>query len=177
MTMKFLIVLGGLIMVVAAGYVLMVPAGNPPATGTVIAPAEPEQPTDAPTAGIPVAPAAIVPEHVAPAVLGEEAVLEKMAAELRESLPLVISDSLTMTDAQFLPRMRIMEYSYVTSAADPRASAREMRALIEARAERICQEGREMFGMGATLRNSFKDRQGTLLQRTYLLPEDCQRFY
>ena len=82
-----------------------------------------------------------------------------------------------MTDALFLPQMRIMEYTYVLTALDVRASARDMRALIDAGAERLCLEGRDMFKMGVTLRNSFRDREGILFQRIYLLPEDCQQFY
>lgn len=175
--MKYLLALGGLIVAGVVGYFLLAPAGSPPVTDTVIAPAEPDLPADAPAAEAPVAPVAIAPEDAASAALDDEAMLENVAAGLRDALPVAVSDSLTMTDARFLPRMRIMEYSYVTSAADPGASARDMRALIEARAERICLDGRDMFGMGVTLRNSFEDRQGTLLQRTYLLPEDCQRFY
>ena len=82
-----------------------------------------------------------------------------------------------MTDALFLPRMRIMEYTYVTTALDARASAQTMRALIASGAERLCLEGRDMFEMGVTLRNSFKDQDGVLFQRVYLLPEECQQFY
>ena len=100
-----------------------------------------------------------------------------MAADVRESLPSAVTDTLTLTDVLFLPRMRIMEYSYVTTADDSRATAREMRTLIEARTETICLEGEEMFGMGVTLRSSFEDRDGTLFERVYLLPEDCQRYY
>ncbi len=100
-----------------------------------------------------------------------------MAADARENLPSVVTETLTLTDALFLPQMRIMEYSYVTTAADASTSARDMRTLIEARAETICIEGRDMFAMGVTLRNSFEDRDGNLFQRVYLLPEDCQRFY
>lgn len=177
--MKYLIGLGALIVIVA-GYFLLSPSGTPPAPSPApVAEAPVAQP--APLAA-PVAPEAITPQDVAPAAQDEtapdeEALLEEMAANVREGLPAAVTDTLTMTDALFLPRMRIMEYNYATTAADARASAREMRAMIEASAERICLEGRQMFEMGTTLRNSFEDRQGNLLQRVYLLPEDCQRFY
>jgi len=175
--MKYLVGFGALAVIVA-GYFLLAPSGNPPATSPApVAVAPTSQP--APIAA-PVAPEAIVSQDVAPVapvVPDEEALLEEMAADARESLPSTVTGTLTQTDALFLPRMRIMEYSYVTTAADARASAREMRALIEARAETICLEGRQMFSMGVTLRNSFEDREGNLLQRVYLLPEDCQRFY
>lgn len=100
-----------------------------------------------------------------------------MAADARENLPMAVTDTLTQTDALFLPRMRIMEYTYVMSTADARASAGELRAMIESRAETVCLEGQQMFAMGVTLRNSFEDREGNMFQRVYLLPEDCQRFY
>lgn len=112
-----------------------------------------------------------------PASVDEDAVLEEVAAKARENLPSSVNDTLTMTDALFVPRMRIIEYTYVTTATDPRASARAMRALIEAGAKQLCLEGRQMFEMGVTLRNSFEDGNGTLFQRVYLLPEDCQQFY
>ncbi|MCD9150084.1 hypothetical protein [Pseudophaeobacter flagellatus] len=70
-----------------------------------------------------------------------------------------------------------MEYNYVTTAADARAAARDMQGLIESRAETICLEGRGMFEMGATLRNSFEDRNGNLFQRGYLQPEDCRKYF
>jgi len=165
--MKYLIGLGALVVVVA-GYFLLVPAGNPP------------EPAPAPVAVAPSpepAPSAIVSQDVATVSPDEEALLEDLAAAAREDLPSAVTEALTMTDALFLPRMRIMEYSYVTTAADARTTARDMRVLIEASAERICLEGRQMFGMGVTLRNSFEDREGNLFQRVYLLPEDCQQFY
>lgn len=184
--MKYLFGLGALVVVVG-GYFLLAPAANPPAPppAPVAAPAPisaPDTPAPvadpAPTAdSAPVAPVAIVPQQEAPVTPDEETLLEDMAADTRESLPSAVTGTLTMTDALFLPRMRIMEYRYVTTAADARASTREMRALIEASAERICLEGREMFGLGVTLRNSFEDAEGNLFQRVYLLPEDCQRFY
>jgi hypothetical protein len=131
----------------------------------------------APDATAPVAPVAIVAQSEAPASPNEETMLEDMAAEARENLPSAVTDTLTLNDALFLPRMRIMEYSYVTTAEDARAAAREMRGLIESRAETICLEGRGMFEMGVTLRNSFEDRNGNLFQRVYLLPEDCQKYF
>jgi len=178
--MKYLFGLGALVVVVG-GYLLLAPAANPPAPppapvaapAPIAAPAAPAPATDP----APVAPVAIVPQEAAPVAPDDETLLEGLAADTRESLPSTVTETLTMTDALFLPRMRIMEYSYVTTAADARASARDMRALIEASAERICLEGRQMFGMGVTLRNSFEDREGNLFQRVYLLPEDCQRFY
>lgn len=172
--MKYLVGFGALVVVVV-GYFLLAPSGNPPAPSpapVAVAPTSEPAPLTAP-----VAPEAIISQEVTPDAPDEEALLEEMAADARESLPSVVTDTLTQTDALFLPRMRIMEYSYVTSAADARASAREMRAMIESSAERICLEGRQMFAMGVTLRNSFEDREGNLLQRVYLLPEDCQRFY
>ena len=159
--MKYVVGLGAL-GAVAVGYFLLFPAADPPA---------PTPPT------APVAPVATESQDVAPASPDEEAMLADLAADLREGLPSAVTDTLTLTDALFLPQMRIMEYNYVTTAADTRAAARDMQALIEARAETICLEGREMFGMGVTLRNSFEDREGNLFQRVYLLPEDCQRFY
>lgn len=111
------------------------------------------------------------------ASLDEEAMLDEMAAATRERLPEAVTDTLTLTDAVFLPRMRIMEFRYVTAAADARAAAGDMRALIDARAETICVDGREMFEMGVTLRSSFEDRERNVFQRVYLLPDDCTRFY
>lgn len=175
--MKYLIGLGALLAVVIA-YFLLVPAGPPPATAPAPEPAvSAPAPEPEPEAAAPVAPEAIAPSETTAAAPDDEALLEEMAADARESLPSAITDTLTLTDALFVPRMRIMEYNYVTAAADARASADEMRRLIESRAETICTEGREMFGMGVTLRNSFEDRDGNLFQRVYLLPEDCQRFY
>ncbi len=72
----------------------------------------------APVAPVVVTPEAIVSQDVAPVSPDEETVLEDMAADARESLPSAVTDTLTMTDALFLPRMRIMEYSYVTTAVD-----------------------------------------------------------
>lgn len=169
--MKYLIGLGALVVVVV-GYFALVPADRPAAPVSAPAPT-----TTAPTAPAPVAPAAITPTDATPAIRDDNAVLEDMVAGVRDSLPSVISDTLTMTDAIFLPRMRIIEYSYVTTAADARASANELRAMIEARSQTICLDSRAMFELGVTLRNSFADRAGTLLQRTYLLPDDCQGYY
>lgn len=163
--MRYLIGLGGLVVVVVGGYVLLVPEETSQQTPSVPLAVEPKAaPADDPAPASDPAPDA-------------ETVLEDMAAEARETLPEDLTDTVTLTDALFLPRMRIMQYSYVTSAPDARASAREMRSLIEARAETICLDGREMFDMGVTLRHSFQDRRGTVFQRVYMLPEDCQRFY
>lgn len=172
--MKYVIGLGVLV-VVLLGYFLLLAAEDPP-TATPASVATAPAPEPAPAAA-PVAPVAIASQDVAPVSPDEEAVLEDMAADARETLPSAVTDTLTLTDALFLPRMRIMEYRYVTTAGDARAAAREMRTLIEARAETICLEGREMFAMGVTLRNSFEDPEGNLFQRVYLLPEDCRRFY
>jgi len=178
---KYLVGLGALV-VVAIGYLLFAPAATPPAPAPDVADSAPEPAPEpdaepAPTASTPAAPTAIVTDDTAPAAPDEETALENMAADARENLPMAVTETLTLTDAVFLPRMRIMEYSYVTTAADARASASEMRTVIEGRAETICLEGRQMFEMGVTLRNSFEDGDGTLFQRVYLLPEDCREFY
>ena len=172
--MKYLIGLGALALVAVVGYFLLVPAGGPPAPAPEPEPAPSVAPSVAPT---PVVPQDDAPASAEPASPDEEAVLENMAADIRENLPMAVTDTLTLTDALFLPRMRIMEYTYVEAAPDARASAREMRAMIEARAETICLEERQMFAMGVTMRSSFEDREGNVFQRVYLLPEDCQRFY
>jgi len=171
---KYLIGIGVLFVIV--GYFLLAPPGQQEAPVTVPVAISPA-PEPSPAVTPPAAPVAIVSQKEEPVASNEEALLEEMAADARESLPSALTDTLTMTDAHFLPRMRIMEYDYVIIAADVRASARDMRTLIEARAETICLEGREMFGMGVTLRNSFEDSEGNLFQRVYLLPEDCEKFY
>jgi hypothetical protein len=150
--MKYLIGLGILVAAVIA-YVVLAPSSAP----------------------VP-APTATAPAATQPATLDEDARLEQIAAANREVLPATVTDTLTQTYALFLPRMRIMEHSYVTTAPDPRATASALRAMIAERAGDICRDGREMFTMGVTLRNSFEDRAGNLIQRVYLLPEDCQRF-
>lgn len=99
--------------------------------------------------------------------------LEDMVALKRESLPTAISDTVTLNDAVFFPRMRIMEYVYVAATPTPD----NLQTFIEGRAEMLCLEGRDMFGKEVTLRNSFEDSNGNLLRRIYLLEEDCQRFY
>ena len=166
--MKFLIGIGALGLVVIGYFVL---AQTGPETSPTPTPEE------SAVENLPVAPATapepIVPDETDPVVVDEEALLEEMAADVRESLPEMVSETLTLNDALFLPRMRIMEFSYVTRASDARAAANDMRTLIEARAETICREGRDMFEMGVTLRNSFEDQNGNLFQRVYLLPEDC----
>lgn len=167
--MKYLIGLGALVVVVV-GYLVL---------SLTEEPSEPPAPASqpAPTPAVPSAPEAIAPDETAAPALDENELLEQMVADVRERLPSTISDTLTMTDAVFLQRMRIVEYFYVTTSADVRASASDLRSLIEARSETICIDGRDMFELGATLRNSFADRDGNLLQRAYLLPEDCQRYY
>lgn len=173
---KYLIGLG-ILVVAVIGYFFLAPPANPPAPSPEVAePAAPPaaEPPAATPAPEPAAPADTAQTDVTP---DAETLLENMAADTREGLPSAVTDTVTLNDALFLPRMRIMEYSYVTTAADARASALDMRNLIEASAETICIEGRQMFEMGVTLRNSFEDRAGNLFQRVYLLPEDCQRFY
>ncbi|MGI3213284.1 hypothetical protein ACROSR_19545 [Roseovarius tibetensis] len=170
---KYLVGLGVLIVLVS-GYFLLVPSKDTPApadSSDVAQNAEPGAIAEL------VAPQAITPQDEAPRSPDEEALLEEMAAEARESLPSVVIDNVTMTDAVFLPRMRIMEYRYVTTAAEALASVRDVRGMIEDRAESICLEGREMFSMDVTMRNSFEDRDGTIFQRVYILPEDCSQFY
>lgn len=172
--MKYLIGLGALIVIVV-GYLLLAPAGSPPTAA--LEPVTDAVPSEPAPANTPVAPEAIVLDEITPVSPDEDAVLEEMAADARESLPKAVTDTLTLTDALFLPRMRIMEFSYVTAASDARAEANNMRALIEARTETVCLEGRQMFEMGVTLRNSFEDGEGNVFQRVYLLPEDCLRYY
>lgn len=169
--MKYLLWIGALAVVVI-GYFLLVPAGSPPIPAPAPEAPAPEAPAPAPTAE----PAPETPEAAPPVTASEEALLEEMAADVRENLPEAVTETLTLTDAMFLPRMRIMEFSYVTRAADADAAALDMRTLIETRAETICREGREMFDMGVTLRHSLEDRDGNLSQRVYLLPEDCRQF-
>ncbi|WP_051108220.1 hypothetical protein [Yoonia vestfoldensis] len=175
--MKYVVGLGALVVVVI-GYFLLAPATPPdPVPAPEVAASDPEPAPAAVAPATPETPEAIISQDVVPVSPDDEALLETMAADARESLPSTVTDTLTMTDALFLPRMRIMEYSYVTTAVDARASARDMRTLIEARAERLCLAGRQMFAMGVTLRNSFEDRDGNLFQRVYLLPEDCEPFF
>lgn len=170
--MKYIFGIGVLVAAVA-GYLLLVAPGDPPVPVPQPEPAAPE-PVRPPET---VAPQAAAPEAVAPVDQDPQSLLEEMAADFRDALPEAVSETLTLTDAVFLPRMRIMEFIYVTGSADTRAAAIDLRALIEARSETICREGREMFAMGATLRHSFATGDGNLFQRVYLLPEDCARFY
>ncbi len=172
---KYLVGLGVLV-VVGAGYILLIPAGDTPAPPALPVAEAPSQATE-PAATTPMVPDAAVRQAIEPAPSDEEVLLAEMAADIREGLPMAVTDTLTLNDALFLPRMRIMEYSYVTTASDARATAGELRALINSSAATICLEGRQMFLMGATLRNSFKDRDGNLFQRVYVLPEDCRQFY
>lgn len=132
--MKYLIGVGALVLALG-GYFVLVPEETPP-----------EQ-ASAPDAQQARAPEAVVPANEPVPAATPEASLETMAADVRESLPSSVTDTLTLTDVLFLPRMRIMEYNYVTIADDSRATAREMRTLIEARTETICLEGEEMFGI------------------------------
>ncbi len=172
--MKYLLAIAA-VAVLGLGYFVLAPDGGS------IAPVSAPPPATAPTAPAPVAPVAITPPDpttpAAPVAVDDNARLENMVAGVRQGLPTTLSDTLSMTDAVFLPRLRIIEYTYVTSAADARAEANALRATIEGRAQTICLDSRSMFELGVTLRNSFEDRSGTLLQRSYLLPEECERFY
>lgn len=167
---KYLAGFGGLAVLAAAlgAYLLLGPQHTPPAetrpAPAVETPAEPA-PEPAPE---------LVPE-AAPAEPDPAQLLEELAADLREDLPVRITDTLRKTDAIFLPRMRIMEFVYVSMAPATRAEAGELRGLVEGDAERLCRTRRDMFEMGVTLRHSFLDGNGRLFQRVYLLPEDCRR--
>ncbi len=166
--MKYLIgLVAGAALVI--GYFVLAPSQNTPPQTPVAA----EQPAAEPAPSEPLETVEIAPQVPASTTLDEEALLENMAADTREGLPATVTETLTMTDALFLPRMRIMEFNYVAATAN----AREMKALIEARAETICLQERELVEMDVTLRSSFEDQSGNLFQRVYLLPEDCQRFY
>ncbi|MBQ2262548.1 MAG: hypothetical protein II336_14405 [Loktanella sp.] len=157
---KYLIALGVLIVAVVA-YFIFAPATTPPSS-------ESEPVTVAPS----------VPEPVPAAeAVDDDTRLEQIAADTRENLPSALTDTLTWTDALFLPRMRIMEYSYVSADTDAEPSADNLRNMIATRAETICLDGRDMFEMGTTLRNNFETSNGDLIDRVYLLPEDCLRFY
>lgn len=177
--MKYLIGVGALVVLVVGAALLFSGSAPAPAPAVVAtaptAPAPEPEPVTAPE--VATAPETVALPPTRPVASDQDEWLQALAADTRESLPSSVTESLTMTDALFLPRMRIMEYTYETTASDARASARNMRALIDAGAERLCIEGRDMFEMGVTLRNSFKDRDGVLFQRVYLLPEDCRQFY
>jgi hypothetical protein len=118
-------------------------------------------------------PAAIVSQDVAPVSAADALSLEDMAAVTRENLPVVVNDTLTLSDAVFLPSMRIMQYTYLTTAA----AARDMRTLIVDQTDALCLEGRKAFEIDVIRRNSFEDSQGNVLARSYVLPEDCGQFY
>lgn len=137
-----------------------VPSSAPPEADVITAPTAPAVPSDT---------AQNAPEPE----MTEDALVEGLTADLREALPEIISERLTLNDAVYLPRMRILELIYVSSDPDIRSVAADMRNLVTARAAAVCQEGRPMFEMGVTLRNSFVDRDGNLFQRLYMLPEDC----
>lgn len=177
--MKYLIGLGALVViVVGAALFFSRPAPAPAPAAVATAPAAPAAaPAIVTDPAVATAPETAALPSARPVPADQDERLQALAASTRESLPSSVTESLTMTDALFLPRMRIMEYTYQMTSSDARASARNMRALIDAGAERLCLEGRDMFEMGVTLRNSFKDRDGVLFQRVYLLPEDCQQFY
>jgi hypothetical protein len=168
---KYLLGLAALIALVL-GYLALAPDPTAP----VAPPAAPEAPAAAPeppAAQAPAAPPAPAAAPApAPAPLGEDESLEQIAAAARESLPATVSDSLTLADVVFLPRMRIMEYRYVTTAGD----ARDLQARLRSQTEAVCTEGRAMFDLGVTLRNSFEDPEGRHLGRSYLLAEDCAPF-
>jgi hypothetical protein len=141
--MKYLISLG-VIVVIVVGYFLFAPS-----------------------------PSAVVSQNDQIAAAQAEQSLEDMVALKRESLPAALSDTVTLVDAVFFPRMRIMEYVYVS--ATPNVD--NLQTFIEGRAEMLCLEVRDMFGKEVTLRNSFEDVDGNVLRRIYLLEEDCQRFF
>ncbi len=162
--MKYLIALGIVVAAVVAFFVFS-SAPTPPAQVSEPAVATPPAPEPEPE---PVA---------APEAPSDDTLLEQIAADTRENLPTAMTDAVTWTDALFLPRMRIMEYSYVIAASDAAASANNPRDLIAARTETLCLDQRDMFELGTTLRNSFENSSGQLIDRVYLLPEDCQRFY
>ena len=141
--MKYIISLG-VVVVIVVGYLLLTPS-----TSTVISQNDPISAEQA----------------------GQS--LEDMVALKRESLPTALTDTVTLNDAVFFPRMRIMEYVYVSATPN----VENLQTFIEGRSETLCLEVRDMFGMEVTLRNSFEDLDGSVLRRIYLLEEDCQRFY
>ncbi len=141
--MKYLISLG-VVVVIVVGYFLLAPS-----------------------------PSAVVSQNDPISAAQAEQSVEDMVALKRESLPTALSDTVTLNDAVFFPRMRIMEYVYVS--ATPNVD--NLQTFIEGRTEMLCLEVRDMFGKEVTLRNSFEDLDGNVLRRIYLLEEDCQRFY
>ncbi|MGY6409827.1 MAG: hypothetical protein ACXIUV_02190 [Alkalilacustris sp.] len=109
----------------------------------------------------------------APEVMPErDAAFEALAAARREDLPRSFGTDLTFADAVFLPRLRIMEHVFVADRGAPPAPA-ELRRRVQADRDRLCAEERALFEAGVTLRHSFRDRSGALLQRVHLLPEEC----
>lgn len=141
--MKYLIGLG-VVAVVLVGYFLLLPS-----------------------------PSAVISPNGPTSIDQAEQTLEEMVALRRDSLPTALTDTLTLDDAVFFPRMRIMEYVYVS--ATPIVD--NLQTFIDGRAETLCLEVRDMFGKEVTVRNSFEDSDGNVLRRIYLLEEDCQRFY
>ncbi|MGJ8588227.1 MAG: hypothetical protein ACSHXW_08730 [Yoonia sp.] len=141
--MKYLISLG-VVVVIVVGYFLLAPS-----------------------------PSAVVSQNDPITTAQVEKSVEYMVALKRESLPTALSDTVTLNDAVFFPRMRIMEYVYVS--ATPNVD--NLQTFIEGRTEMLCLEVRDMFGKEVILRNSFEDIDGNVLRRIYLLEEDCQRFY
>lgn len=151
------------VIAVAAGVYLLVPTA--PTEAPPDAPAEPvAEPEAAPEP-------ATEPEPAAPALEGD-ARLEEMAASLRESLPRDAGGDLTFSDAVFLPRMRMMEHVFVADRSTPPSGA-DLRRRVETAAPQLCQDHRALFEEGVTLRHSFRDRNGSLIQRVHLLPEAC----
>jgi hypothetical protein len=116
-------------------------------------------------------PAVVAQDPVA--IAQTEQSLSEIAAEKRQTLPTVLSETITLNDAVFLPRLRIMEYAYATSTSDNAA----LQSFVDSRAETLCLEVKDMSGTGVTLRNILEDLNGNVLRRIYLLDEDCQRFY
>ena len=158
---RYLIGLAAVI-AVAAGVYFLVPSA-PPEPPTASAP----EPAPAPTAESAPEPA---PEPT-PALEGD-ALLEQIASARREGLPRAVGDDITFTDAVFLPRMRIMEHVFVADRGGAPTAA-ELRRRVDADTQRLCTEEQALFAEDVTLRHSYRNRDGTLLQRVHLLPETC----
>ena len=132
----------------------------------------PSAPPEPPTASAPEPAPAPAPAPEPTPVLEGDALLEQIASARREGLPRAVGDDLTFTDAVFLPRMRIMEHVFVADrGAAPTAG--ELRRRVDADTQRLCTEEQALFAEDVTLRHSYRNRDGTLLQRVHLLPETC----
>lgn len=150
--------------VLVGGYFLLMPASPPPAPPEPVAAPAPEPAADLP--------AAAEPEAAAPT---PEELLEQIAAATREDLPMAVSDTLTLADAIFLPRMGIMEHVFVAHAGDLGAAAADLRQRTQGEVAVICRDRHEIFERSATLRHTLRDSAGNLRDRVYVLPEDCGR--